>query len=114
MRRIASIALAAILSVAPVAAVLADASTPENLTVSTATTITGAPASIAYGAAAPGATATAPLFTITASTNYVNGAKVTMSLTDLTKAAQPNIPVGNHHLTLASTTATAILNAAHG
>lgn len=74
---------------------------PETLTVSPTSTLTGIPASIAYGSALAGADAVSPSFaTVTASTNNVTGFSVSWSATDLTGSG--TIPSTARSIQLAS------------
>lgn len=57
----------------------------ETLTVTSTISLTGVPASLAYGSGLGGATLTAPNFSATGITNNVAGAKFTVQATDLSR-----------------------------
>lgn len=78
---------ALIASLVLAAPVLADTQTQtasESFTVQTTTTLTGVPASLAYGSGVGGQTLSAPKFTASATTNNANGIKITVEGSALT------------------------------
>lgn len=91
MRRIAAFALAALLSLSLAASALAD-TINESLTISSAMSMTGVPASINYGNVTPGTPSAPQNFTVTVNSNVAW--RVDLSGTDftgpgtLTKAAR--------------------------
>jgi hypothetical protein len=86
--RVPALILAGILALAlPGAALGVSASSAETLTVQSQTTLTGVPASIAYGSGLGGTTLSASALSIGISTNAATGYTFSVSATNLTSSA---------------------------
>lgn len=86
--RFTALALAAAMALAlPGAALGVSSTASETLTVQAQVTLTGVPASLAYGSGLGGATLTAPTFTASVSTNNPSGATFAVVASDLTNGA---------------------------